>query len=113
MIDQQIAKSLFGLGCVVLALAAFDVETPLRPVATLVFFGAGPGAAIVPRLHVPDPLLRASLAIGVSVVIAMAVAMAMLWAGVSSPVLATLAVLAVMAAALYAPAAAIHEEVEA
>jgi uncharacterized membrane protein len=97
---RHLGKALLVIGLVVLGLAAFDLDSPVRPVLTLVFFGAAPGAAIVPRLRVDDPLLAAALVLGVSVAVSMFVAMTMLWTGVSSPVLATAAVLVVTAFAL-------------
>ena len=92
--------ALLALGLGVLALAVLDARTPLRPVLTLAFFCVAPGAAIVSRIGIREPLLAASLAIGISVVVTMATAMAMLWAGVSSPIAGAGAVLAVTAVAL-------------
>ena len=102
---------LLTLGFVVLALAVFDVRSPLRPVLTLAFFCIAPGAAIVPRLRIRDPLLAASLVIGISVVVSMATAMTMLWTGVSSPIAGAGAVLAVTAIALAGSPAPDPEEV--
>lgn len=102
---------LLTLGFVVLALAVLDVRSPLRPVLTLAFFCIAPGAAIVPRLRIRDPLLAASLVIGISVVVSMATAMTMLWTGVSSPIAGAGAVLAVTAIALAGSPARDPEEV--
>ncbi len=66
----------------------------------LTFFCVAPGAAIVSCLRLREPLLAASLAIGISVVVSMATAMTMLWAGVSSPVVGAGAVLAVTVGAM-------------
>jgi hypothetical protein len=107
--DRRLGRVLIVLGAVVLALAALDVQTPVRPLLTLVFFGVAPGAAIVPRLRLDDPFLAASLVVGISVVVAMSVAMTMLWTGLSSPVLATAAVLAVTALALATPTSKAEE----
>lgn len=90
-----------------LALAALDVGSAWRPVLTLAFFCVAPGAALVPHLRVREPLLAASLVIAISIAVSMATALAMLWAGVSSPVLGAAAVLAVTAFALsWSPAGA-------
>ena len=98
--DTPLGPLLLTLGFVVLALAVIDVRSPLRPVLTLAFFCVAPGAAIVPRLRIADRLLRAALVIGISVVVSMATAMAMLWAGVSSPGAGAGAVLLITAGAL-------------
>jgi hypothetical protein len=108
--DTRVQSLLLALGFVVLALAVLDVRSPLRPVLTLAFFCVAPGAAIVPRLRIGDPLLAASVVVGISVVVSMATAMAMLWAGVSSPVAGAAAVLAVTAAALALSPAPDREE---
>ncbi|MGH9223132.1 MAG: hypothetical protein ACRD2W_04970 [Acidimicrobiales bacterium] len=92
--------ALFALGLVVLLLAVADVDTPVRPVLTLLFFALGPGAVVVPHLGVrADALMEASLAIGISVAVSMAVAQTMVWAGLFSPLAAVLAMLAFMAVA--------------
>lgn len=98
--DTRVGPLLLALGFTVLALAVLDVRTPLRPVLTLAFFCVAPGAAFVPRLQIRDPLLAASLVIGISIVVSMATSMTMLWTGVSSPVAGAGAVLAVTAVAL-------------
>lgn len=98
--DSRVGPLLLALGFTVIALAVLDVRSPLRPVLTLAFFCVAPGAAIVPRLRIADPLLAASLVIGISIVISMATGMTMLWTGVSSPIAGAGAVLAVTAIAL-------------
>ena len=98
--DTRAGPMLLTLGFVVIALAAIDVRSAWRPVLTLAFFCVAPGAAIVPRLRIGDRLLAAALVIGISVVVSLATAMAMLWAGVSSPTAGAGAVLAVTAGAL-------------
>lgn len=105
-----LGRALVGLGLAVLALAVLDVRSAWRPVLTLTFFCVAPGAAIVSCLRLREPLLAASLVIGISVVVSMATAVAMLWAGVSSPVVGAAAVLAVTLGALaVAPARDIEE----
>lgn len=108
--DPRLGRLLLALGVVVLALAALDVRSPWRPILTLAFFCVGPGAAIVPHLGIREPLLAASLVIAISVVVGMATAMGMLWAGVSSPVAGPAVVLVVTALALgRSPAAGVEE----
>jgi uncharacterized membrane protein len=113
MSDRQIGNVLLALGIAVALFVMLDIDGAFRPIAALVFFSVAPGAAIVLRLHVDDALLRASLAVGISVAVSMTVAMVMLWAGVSSPVLATFAVLGVTAIAAYAPRRSDVKEVHA
>ena len=102
-------RVLVALGVVVVLMAAFDTGTPLRPVLTLAFFCVAPGAAIVRRLELDEPLIAASLAIGISIAVSIAAAMVLLWTGVSSPMVAACAVLAVTAGALLAGAKEVPE----
>ena len=97
---RQAGWALFGAGLFLLVLIAMNMQTPLRGALALAFFLGGPGTALVPHLHVQDGALSVSLAIGVSVVVTLLVAQAMLWCRVSSPAAAVGGLLAVTAAGL-------------
>lgn len=70
----------------------------LRAPLVLGFLLIGPGMAFVPLLDLGDPVAELTVALGVSLALDLAVALAMLYAGAWSPV-ASLGVLAAIALA--------------
>ena len=70
----------------------------LRAPLVLGFLLIGPGMAFVPLLDLGDPVAELTVALGVSLALDLAVALAMLYAGAWSPV-ASLVVLAAIALA--------------
>lgn len=97
---RQAGWTLFGAGLFLLLLIAVDLATPLRALLALAFFAAGPGTALTPHFHIQDGALRASLAIGLSLVATVLVAQTMVWMGVFSPAAAVGVLLAVMGTGL-------------
>jgi hypothetical protein len=68
----------------------------VRVPVVLVFLLLGPGMAFVPLLDLGDPVAELTVAVGVSLAVDLAVALAMLYAGAWSPP-TTLVVLAALA----------------
>jgi hypothetical protein len=77
------------------ALAVAGVHSPLRVLVILWFVLVCPGMTIVRRLRITDPAAELTLALGLSVALATAVASIGLYSGLWSPA-ATLAVLVVI-----------------
>ena len=80
----------------VVAVAAVVAPAAVRLPVVLVFLLLGPGMAFVPLLDLGDPVAELTVAVGISLAVDLAVALAMLYAGAWSPP-ATLVVLAAFA----------------
>ena len=78
------------------ALALAGAPAAVRLPVVLVFLLLGPGMAFVPLLDLGDPVAELTVAVGISLAVDLAVALAMLYAGAWSPP-ATLVVLAAFA----------------
>jgi hypothetical protein len=78
------------------AAALAGAPAAVRIPVVLLFLLLGPGMAFVPLLDLGDPVAELTVAVGISVAVDLAVAMAMLYAGSWSPA-ATLVVLAALA----------------
>jgi hypothetical protein len=78
------------------ALALAGAPTAVRLPVVLVFLLLGPGMAFVPLLGLGDPVAELTIAVGISLAVDVAVALAMLYAGAWSPP-ATLVVVAALA----------------
>jgi hypothetical protein len=94
--SAPIAVALAAVAAMAVALAG--APGALRVPLVLGFLLIGPGMAFVPLLDLGDPVAELTVALGVSLALDLAVAMAMRYAGAWSP-LATLAVLAAIALA--------------
>ena len=84
------------------ALAVAQVHSPLRVLVILWFVLVCPGMTIVRRLRITDPAAELTLALGLSVALATAVASIGLYSGLWSPgaTLGVLVVITVVAAVL-------------
>jgi len=78
------------------ALALAGAPAAVRLPVVLVFLLLGPGMAFVPLRDLGDPVAELTVAVGISLAVDLAVALAMLYAGAWSPP-ATLVVLAAFA----------------
>jgi len=78
------------------ALALAGAPSAVRVPVVLLFLLLGPGMAFVPLLDLGDPVAELTVAVGISVAVDLAVALAMLYAGAWSPP-ATLVVVAALA----------------
>jgi hypothetical protein len=89
-------------GALAAALAAAGVHSPLRVLVILWFVLVCPGMTIVRRLRITDPAAELTLALGLSVALATAVASIGLYSGLWSPdtTLAVLVVITLVAAVL-------------
>jgi hypothetical protein len=76
---------LVATGVVLLALVWLDSASALRPLLTLVFLTAGPGAALAGLFRLEEAWMTTSLAIALSLVVDVVVAQAMVWTGTWSP----------------------------